>query len=216
MLKLGEMQDLVMEREKEFGVYLSDGEGRSVLLPRKYVPEGKKTGDTVNVFLYKDSEDRWIATTRRPLLLAGEIGRVRVSDVSEIGAFVDIGLEKEVLLPHREMRYTLKKGQEIEVYLYVDKSERLCCTSYTRKHEEAKRLDQREVKQYHYEENAERLLKILQEKFDGHVPYTDKTVQPEQTSEDFGMSKAAFKRAIGKLLKDGRIKITKSSIFCVY
>ena len=216
MLKLGEMQVLTIMREKDFGVYLEDADGDAVLLPAKQVPNGKKAGDTVEVFVYKDSRDRFIATTRRPLMLVGEIARVRVSDVGEIGAFVNIGLEKDVLLPHREMRYALKKGDEVEVYLYVDKSNRLAATMYTKKHEEAKHLDQAAVKTYHYEQNADQVLKIMNAKFEGHVPYTDKTVDADTVQRDVGMSKAAFKRAVGKLLKEEKVKITKTSIFCIY
>lgn len=216
MLKLGEIQELCIMREKDFGVYLEDSEGESVLLPKKQVPKGKTVGDMVSVFVYKDSKDRMIATTRKPLMQVGELARVTVSDVAPIGAFVNIGLEKDVLIPHREMRYELKKGDQVEVYLYVDKSNRLAASTYTKKREEARKIDDKELKGYRYEKGAEEVLKILSEKFDGHVPYTDKTVQADQIFEDFGMSKAAFKRAVGKLLKENRIKITKTSIFCVF
>lgn len=216
MLKLGEMQELRIAREKDFGVYLEDREGEAVLLPEKQVPNGKGIGDLVTVFVYKDSKDRFIATTRKPLLQVGEVARVTVSDVNRIGAFIDIGLEKDVLIPHREMRYELKKGDSVEVYLYVDRSNRLAATTYTKKHEEARHIDANAVKTYRYEKGAEELLRLLTEKFEGHVPYTDKTVTAEQVLADFGMSKAAFKRAVGKLLKEGRIKITKSAIFCIY
>ena len=113
MLKLGEMQELRIAREKDFGVYLEDREGEAVLLPEKQVPNGKGVGDLVTVFVYKDSKDRFIATTRKPLLQVGEVARVTVSDVNRIGAFIDIGLEKDVLIPHREMRYELKKGDSV-------------------------------------------------------------------------------------------------------
>ncbi len=216
MLRLGETQELTIMREKDFGVYLEDSEGEAVLLPKKQVPAGKTVGDKVMVFIYKDSKDRFIATTRKPLMQVGEIARVTVTDVGNIGAFVNIGLEKDVLIPHKEMRYELKKGDTVEVFLYVDRSNRLAATTYTKKHEDARHIDEKELKGYHYEKGAEEVLKILTEKFDGYVPYTDKNVQADQILTDFGMSKAAFKRAIGKLLKEGRIKITKTSIFRIY
>ena len=72
------------------------------------------------------------------------------------------------------------------------------------------------MKTYHYEQNADQVLKIMNAKFEGHVPYTDKTVDADTVQRDFGMSKAAFKRAVGKLLKEERVKITKTSIFCIY
>lgn len=133
MLKLGKIQTLKILREKDFGVFVGEEGGDSVLLPIRQVPKGKRIGDEVSVFLYKDSKDRLIATTKKPYLEVGEIGRLRVSDVNTIGAFVDIGLEKDILVPHREMRYALKKDMEVEIYLYVDKTERLAGTMYTKK-----------------------------------------------------------------------------------
>ena len=216
MIELGKIQTLKIAREKDFGVYLEDSEGGSVLLPKKQVPNGKNIGDEIEVFVYKDSRDRLIATTKKPLISVGEIAKVTVKDVTNIGAFVDIGLERDVLLPYHEMRYDIKKGDSIEVYLYVDHSQRLAATMYTRKHEDATVIKNDKIKTYFYEQNADDVLTILKEKFDGHVPYTDKTVQPDEIQRDFGMSKAAFKRAVGKLLKEGKIKITKTSIFCLY
>lgn len=217
MLNLGKTQTLTIAREKDFGVYLEDGEGQSVLLPARQLPKGKTVGDTVEVFLYKDSRDRMIATTRKPLMEVGEIAKVVVTDVTSIGTFVSIGLDKDILIPYHELRYELKKGDNVEVYLYVDKSQRLAATMYTKKFEDsAKHVQSDEIKGYHYEQNAEDILRILKEKFDGHVPYTDKTVQPDEILRDFGMSKAAFKRGLGKLLKEGKVKITKTSIFCIY
>ena len=216
MIELGKIQTLKIAREKDFGVYLADSEGASVLLPKKQVPAGKTIGDELSVFVYKDSSDRLIATTRKPLMQVGDIAKVLVMDVTKIGAFVDIGLERDVLLPYHEMRHEIKAGDQVEVYLYVDHSQRLAATMYTKKHEEATVIQNDQIKTYHYERNADEVLAILTEKFEGHVPYTDKTVQPDEIMRDFGMSKAAFKRAVGKLLKEGRIKITKTSIFCVY
>lgn len=225
MLNLGKIQKLKIAKVKDFGVYLTGGSTDAggeeneamVLLPKKQVPGGAGVGDEVEVFLYRDSQDRPIATTRKPLLQVGEIAQVVVKDVSGIGAFVDIGLEKDVLLPHREMRYAVKPGDRVEVYLYTDKSNRLAATMYTKKYEEtAHRRDGAQVREYHYERDAEKVYKLLHETYQGHVPYTDKTVTPAQIEADFGMSKAAFKRAVGKLLKENRIKITKTSIFCIY
>ena len=216
MIELGKIQTLKIAREKDFGVFLEDSEGASVLLPKKQVPNGKTIGDEIEAFIYKDSSDRLIATTKKPLMSVGEIAKVMVKDVTNIGAFVDIGLERDVLLPYHEMRYDIKKGDSVEVYLYVDHSQRLAATMYTKKHEDASVIKNDKIKSYFYEQNADAVLTILKEKFDGHVPYTDKTVQPDEIQRDFGMSKAAFKRAVGKLLKEGKIKITKTSIFCLY
>ena len=193
----------------------NEGE-EGVLLPIRQVPKGKKVGDEITVFVYKDSRDRLIATTRKPYMEVGEIAKLRVNDVNAIGAFMDIGLEKDILLPHREMRYALKKDMEVEVYLYIDKTERLAASMYTKKKEDARHISQEEVNTSRYEKCAEQIERILEEKFAGHIPYTDKTVDPEQVKRDFGVSKAAFKKAIGKLLKEKKIKITKTAIFKLY
>ena len=216
MLKLGKSQKCKILREKDFGVFVGQEGEEGILLPIRQVPKGKKLGDEITVFVYKDSKDRLIATTKKPYLEVGEIGRLRVSDVNTIGAFVDIGLEKDILVPHREMRYALKKDMEVEIYLYVDKTERLAGTMYTKKKEDAKHLTQEEINASRYEKLGEQIERLIEEKFEGHIPYTDKTVDPEQVKKDFGVSKAAFKKAIGKLLKEKKIKITRTAIFKIY
>ena len=92
MIELGKIQLLVVQREKEFGVYLGEKkeDKNSVLLPKKQVPEGTKVGDSLEVFVYKDSQDRLIATTNRPKLQVGETAVLTVKDVAKIGAFLDI------------------------------------------------------------------------------------------------------------------------------
>jgi hypothetical protein len=132
MFNLGEKQELIVVKEVEFGVYLGEElnaptEDR-VLLPIKQVPAGLKTGDKLEVFLYKDSKDRIIATTNTPLLTVGHVGKLRVSQVTKIGAFLDWGLEKDVLLPYKEQTVRVKEGDEILVTIYVDKSSRLAAT----------------------------------------------------------------------------------------
>ena len=216
MLKLGKSQKCKILREKDFGVFVGNEGEEGVLLPIRQVPKGKKVGDEITVFVYKDSRDRLIATTRKPYMEVGEIAKLRVNDVNAIGAFMDIGLEKDILLPHREMRYALKKDMEVEVYLYIDKTERLAASMYTKKKEDARHISQEEVNTSRYEKCAEQIEHILEEKFAGHIPYTDKTVDPEQVKRDFGVSKAAFKKAIGKLLKEKKIKSTKTAIFKLY
>ena len=129
---------------------------------------------------------------------------------------MDIGLEKDVLVPHREMRYALKKDMEVDIYLYVDKTERLAGTMYTKKKEDAKHWPRKKWMLPRYEKLGDQIERLIEEKFEGHIPYTDKTVDPEQVKKDFGVSKAAFKKAIGKLLKEKKIKITRTAIFKIY
>ena len=103
MIELGKIQKLVVQRAKSFGVYLGEAgdESSSVLLPKKQVPEGTKPGDVLEVFIYKDSEDRLIATTGTPKLQVGEVAVLQVKDVAKVGAFLDMGLEKDLLLPFK-------------------------------------------------------------------------------------------------------------------
>ncbi len=127
MIELGKKQRLQVVKRVDFGVYLGDEQER-VLLPAKQVPEGTKTGDELEVFIYRDSSDRLIATTNTPKLTLGEVALLTVSAVTKIGAFLDWGLEKELLLPFKEQTTQVKPGESYLAALYVDKSERLCGT----------------------------------------------------------------------------------------
>lgn len=126
-MKLGEKQVLMMEKEVDFGVYLGT-ESEHVLLPKKQVPRGLEPGDPVEVFLYKDSRDRLIATTNEPKPTLGGLAILEVIDTGKNGAFLDWGLEKDLFLPFREQTTPVKKGDNILVSLYIDKSARLCAT----------------------------------------------------------------------------------------
>lgn len=130
MLKIGEKQILRIDKQVPFGVYLTgDVPNERVLLPRSQVPEGAAIGDELEVFLYKDSEDRLIATRKEPKLTLHQVGYLTVIQVSRIGAFLDWGLDKDLLLPyHEQPRERVKEGQIVLVAVYLDKSERLCAT----------------------------------------------------------------------------------------
>lgn len=149
MFQLGKKQDLVVVKTVDFGVYLGENQNASmddrVLLPKKQVPQDCKVGDTISVFLYKDSKDRIIATTNLPKLSVGEVGVLTVSQVTSIGAFLDWGLEKDILLPYKEQTKKVSEGEEILVALYIDKSKRLAATmnvyEYLRKDSEYKKDD---------------------------------------------------------------------------
>ncbi len=127
MIELGKRQKLTVVKEVEFGVYLGDEKER-VLLPGKQVPEGTKRGDELEVFIYRDSADRLIATVNTPKLALGEVALLKVSDVTKIGAFLDWGLEKELLLPFKEQTKKVMPGEDCLAALYIDKSGRLCAT----------------------------------------------------------------------------------------
>lgn len=132
MIRLGEIQQLKVVKKVEFGVYLADPEAASVdekvLLPIKQVPEGTGIGDVIEIFAYKDSKDRLIATTKKPKLTLGEVGELTVAQVGKFGAFLDWGLEKELLLPFKEQTKRVREGETVLAAVYIDKSSRLCAT----------------------------------------------------------------------------------------
>ena len=128
-MQLGEKQLLKVVKKVEFGVYLGEEDSEErVLLPIKQVPENIQVGDGLEVFLYKDSKDSLIATTREPAVTLGQIAKLPVKEVTKIGAFLDWGLEKDLFLPFKEQTYKVKPGDECLVGLYIDKSQRLCAT----------------------------------------------------------------------------------------
>lgn len=277
MMELGKIQTLRVIKEKEFGVYLGEpgknGESeKGVLLPKKQVPEGTKTGDSLEVFLYKDSEDRIIATTTVPKLILGETAVLEVRETSRIGAFLDMGLEKDLLLPFKEQTHQVRKGEQCLVALYVDKSKRLAATMkvypylrsdspyhtgdevngfvfeinpelgafvavderyhgmipkrelfggfcvgqevrarVTKVRDDGKLdLSAREKAHNQIFADAELVMKVIEE-FDGVLPFNDKA-SPEVIAREFKLSKNAFKRAVGHLLKEGKIEITEKNI----
>lgn len=130
MLELGKYQTLEVMKKADFGLYLGEpGNSRhTVLLPLKEVPEGTAVGDQLEVFLYKDSEDREIATTTKVPVTVGELAVLNVKEVSKIGAFLDWGLMKDLLLPYKEQTTRVEEGDQVLISLYVDKSNRLCAT----------------------------------------------------------------------------------------
>ena len=137
MFDLAKKQTLYTEKLVEFGAYLVSEELKDkkvpakdehVLLPKKYLPEGLKKGDAVEVYVYLDSSDRPVASTIAPKLLLHEVGRLTVKDVSNVGAFLDWGLEKDLFLPFKEQTKKVAPGDEVLVAVYLDKSGRIACT----------------------------------------------------------------------------------------
>lgn len=276
MFQLGRKQELVVVKTVDFGVYLGEdqnaGMDERVLLPKKQVPENCNIGDKIEVFLYKDSRDRLIATVNIPKLMVGEVGFLKVSQVTKIGAFLDWGLEKDILLPYKEQTRKVREGEEVLVALYIDKSSRLAATmnvyEYLRKDSEYKKddivtgmiyqtsdnfgvfvavdniysaliprkevvgelrigdtvqarvtgvkpdgkldLSIREKAYLQIEKDAVKILQII-DSFDGVLPFTDRA-NPEVIKRETQMSKNEFKRAIGNLLKNGKIEIKENCI----
>ena len=274
MIELGKRQLLTVVREKEFGVYLAEDpkDETAVLLPGKQVPAGTRVGDRLEVFIYRDSEDRLIATTREPKLQVGETAVLTVKETGKIGAFLDMGLEKDVLLPFKEQTERVRPGQQCLAALYVDKSGRLAATMkvhpylsgdspyekddrvsgmvyevspqigafvavdgryyglipakeffgnvrpgdtvqarVTKVRDDGK-LDLSLNEKAHIQMNtdAETVMEALEAR-GGVLPFTDKA-DPEIIRQEVAMSKNAFKRAVGHLLKEGRVRITGKTI----
>ena len=271
---LGITSRLYVTKQTANGVYLSPlGQNEiSILLPKNQVPEGTEFGDILDAFVYKDSEDRFIATLTEPYLKLGGIAELTVKEVTDIGAFLDWGLAKDLLLPFKEQTSRVKEGSKVPVALYVDKSHRLCATmklydylstdspyhkedhvtgfiyeileafgafvavdnkySALLPHNEfTKDFQIGETIQARVKDTREdgKLTLSLNEKIPmqmgvdaenvlehlvsagGFLPFHDKTA-PEIIKKEFGMSKNAFKRAIGRLMKEKEITITPKGI----
>lgn len=130
MIELGKRQNLTIVKKVNFGVYLADKDymEQRVLLPAKEAPAQAQINDEMDVFVYRDSSDRLIATTRQTSLTVGHTAMLKVKEVGKIGAFVEWELEKDLLLPFKEQTIPVKEQEEYLVALYVDKSGRLCTT----------------------------------------------------------------------------------------
>ena len=134
MIQIGEYNTLTIIREKEQGLYLSDEEDNEILLPKRYVPSEFKIWDKLEVFVYLDNDERFVAVTDKPYIQRGEFAVLRCNQVSEHGAFLDWGLVKELFCPFSEQAFKMKNGGWYLVYCFVDeKTERLVASSKTNK-----------------------------------------------------------------------------------
>lgn len=122
MIKIGKYNTLKVARSVDFGLYLDAGDGLDILLPQRYVPDGVRIGDEIDVFIYKDSDDRLIATTETPFATVGEFAFLQVRDVNATGAFLDWGLPKDLLVPFSQQRARMVRGGIYLVYIYLDDS----------------------------------------------------------------------------------------------
>lgn len=120
MAQLGKTNTLRIRRKTDFGLYLADNDGNEILLPNRYVTADMHTGDNIDVFVYKDSEDRIVATTETPKAQVGEFALLKVVATNSAGAFLDWGLPKDLLVPFREQKVDMVVGRSYIVYVYVD------------------------------------------------------------------------------------------------
>lgn len=119
-IKLGKYNQLEVVKEVDFGVYLNGDEDGEILLPKRYVPEGTKPGDILNVFIYLDMEERLVATTLQPYVQVGEFTCLEVAWVNQFGAFLNWGLMKDLFVPFREQKMKMQKGKRYVVYVHLD------------------------------------------------------------------------------------------------
>lgn len=274
MLKLGEKQTLEVIRMVDFGAYLGESKNSvdQVLLPVKQIPENTEIGDKIEVFLYRDSDDRLIATVKEPKIMLGDVAILTVKNTNKIGAFMDWGLEKDVLLPFREQTRPVREGEDILCAMYIDKSDRLCVTmnvyeflrtdSPYQKEDKVRGtvyeisknfgafvaiddifsglipqkelygdikigdditarvtgvkadgkldLSLREKSYIQMDTDMDKILKKMEEN-GGKLDFNDKA-SPDLIKEKMQMSKNEFKRAVGHLLKEGKITIMPDSI----
>ena len=120
MIKVGQYNTLEVIKEVDFGLYLDGGEGEEILLPKRYVPPGLKTGEKVTVFIYHDNDGRLIATTLKPVAIVGEIAMMEVADVNDSGAFMKWGIMKDVFVPISQQEKRMKVGDKRLVRLFID------------------------------------------------------------------------------------------------
>lgn len=273
MSHIGQTCILEVIKAVEFGFYLDGGELGEILLPRKHAKPDLKVGDDINVFLYLDSEDRPIATTQRPKAKVGQFAYLKVKEVGRFGAFMDWGLDKDLLVPYGEQHKPLEEGLFYIVRVYIDdmdqritgstKVDRFLIEDGTDQFEAKQAVDliianttdlgfKAIINHTHWgvlfsdevhqrlsfgqdkkgfikrvrddgkidltlhggQKTRDKFAKIIVEfleKENGFAAVHDKS-DPALISQLFGMSKAAFKRAIGGLYKDGTITISKSGI----
>lgn len=276
MIEIGKMQNLQVIRKTEIGAYLNltdEKDKNDILLPKKQMPQELEIGDEIDVFVYVDSEDKTIATTKKPKLTIGELGFLDVVDTTSFGAFLDWGLDKDLLLPLREQVGKVIKGDSCFVGLYINNvSNKICATMYINNLLSTKspykqnnrvqgtvysinkdigvfvavdnkynglilnkelygnynigdnievrikkvrddgklELSLRKEAYYEMESDAQKIMERLKLNH-GILPINDNS-SPDYIKAELNMSKSAFKRAIGRLLKEGAILITEQGI----
>lgn len=236
-LKLGKRNQLKVLREKEHGLYLEGGDIGDILLPKRYVPQGTKVGDILDVFLYLDQEERLIATTEHPLIEVGQFAYLECTWTNEYGAYLNWGLMKDLFCPFREQKVRMQRGKRYQVYCYIDdKTYRIVCSSKIEKFQKAiseKRnpnpqpstlnsrpsalnskpstLNSQPDRRVLIGDFSTRLFEHLKLSDKGFTPYHDKS-PAEDIYATFGVSKKVFKQAVGDLLKRELIQIRPDGI----
>ena len=275
MIEIGKMQKLQLFRKTEKGAYLNFKNGEdidNVLLPKNEVSQEIEIGAEIEVFIYKDSEDKLIASVRKPKLTIGELGLLRVVEITNFGAFLDWGLQKDLLLPIREQEGEISKGDLCLVGLFIYNRNKICATMHVynllstespykqndivsgtvysinkdigifvavdnkyhglihnnelygnyaigdyievrvkKVREDGKlELSFRKEAYNEIENDARKIMERL--KVSGGTLLINDNSSPDQIKAELNISKRAFKRAVGRLIKEGAIKITEEGI----
>ena len=267
MIEIGKVQKLQVIEINPKGAYLNESgsKGKGVFLAKKEVPDGTKVGDILEVFVYVDGNDKFVATKTKPKLTVGEIGLLRVVDTSKIGAFLDWGIEKDLFLPFKEQGGRVEKGRKYLVGVYLDKSNRPCASMkiknmlstnspykendktigiiysinpdmgafvavdkvydglipknelygvfkpgdevdirITKVREDGRLYLSLRSKAYkQIDKDGEIIIKKMKEN-GGELNLNDNS-SPKRIREELNMSKSSFKKAVGRLLKEGKI-----------
>ena len=273
-MKIGSWNKLKVTNKTDFGIYLSDGEG-DVLLPIKQVPEGTKKGDELEVFIYRDSSDRLISTVNKPLIEVGQIRKLTVKRLTGHGAYLDWGLEKDLLLPYKEQTCEVKQGKSYLVRMYEDKTHRLAASmrlyGFLKPNEKYEKgshvngivyeyrkglgafvaiddeyygliheseifsrievgdevrarvinrrpdgktdLALREEVYVQMNDDSQMIYDVIKS-YGGVLPFDDRADR-DLIKTEFGLSKNAFKRAVGKLYKERKIDLKDGKIYIV-
>jgi predicted RNA-binding protein (virulence factor B family) len=203
-VKLGKYNQLTVVKEVDFGVYLDGDDDGEILLPTRYVPEGCKPGDVLNVFIYLDNEERLIATTLQPLVQVGEFACLEVAWINEFGAFLDWGLMKDLFVPFREQKMKMQKGRKYIVHAHVDEDSYRIMGSA-----KVERYLSKDMPQYEPGEEVNILIwqktdlgfkAIVENKFSGLL-YQNEIFQPLET----GMQLKAYVKQVRQ--EDGKIDL---------
>ncbi|MHB1277997.1 MAG: CvfB family protein [Bacteroidia bacterium] len=277
MIEIGQYNELEILRQTSVGLYLGDEAGEDILLPSKYCPEKFEIGDKLRVFVYRDSEDRKIATNLDPKIHMHEFALLECKAVTQLGAFLDWGLEKDLMVPFAEQKVNMEEGRWYVVFLDLDeKTDRLYGSAKLDQFLDNKLLDVEEGEEvdltvYHHSElgysaivngkysglifdnevfqrlrvgqklkgfvkkvrpdnkldislqpigyekatevNTDKIMRLLSENA-GFLPFTDKS-SPDEIYATFGISKKAFKKAIGALYRDRKVVLEEEGVRAV-
>lgn len=204
MISIGKFNALSVTKQVDFGIYLNGGEDGEILMPKRYVPSNVNIGDIIQAFIYRDSEDKLIATTETPFVQVDEFAYLEVVAVNNIGAFLDWGLPKNLLVPFREQKMKLKEGDKTLVYVYLDEESKRIVASAKIEHflskETASFSPQDKVKIMPYKITDLGYKVIINQKFDG-ILFKNEVFQ----KINFGEVLTAF---IKQIRIDGKIDVS--------